>query len=157
MVMTHDLAGMVVRLKTSQSRHSGTDDHIYIGVVGTGGGREFPLDVKGFNDFEQGTDIRYWFGSVWDGTALSNARKPNKAESGDWNDPQKFSIDMNQIQSVYIRKQGDRSGSADDAYKLDEVEVTLYGANSPQSRTFSTTNDLWFGNEFGHQAWLPED
>ena len=40
--------GLVVRLKTSSIRKwAGTDDPIYIGVVGKGGGREFPLDVEG--------------------------------------------------------------------------------------------------------------
>ena len=35
----------------------GTDDHIYIGVEGTGGGRECPLVVAEFNDFERGTNV----------------------------------------------------------------------------------------------------
>ncbi len=150
------MRGIFVRLKTKSESGAGTDDHIYVGVVGSSGGREFPLDVRKFDDFESGTDVKYWFGTVWDGTVLVGAKKPYRSEPGDRNDPNWFRTELHGVESVYIRKQGDRSTEGDDAYKLDEVEVTLYGA-SPDRRIFSTANDLWFGNEYGHQAWLTEE
>ncbi|MBI4262735.1 MAG: hypothetical protein HY657_00005 [Acidobacteria bacterium] len=153
--MSH-LRGMVVQLKTKAQSGAGTDDHLYIGVVGSGGGREFPLDVRDFNDFESGSDVKYWFGTVWDGTALAGARKPNRSDPGDRNDPAWHNVALKDVQTVYLRKQGSRSTDGDDAYKLDKVEVTLFGA-SPEKRIFSTGEDIWLGNEYGHQAWLPEE
>lgn len=151
--MSH-VRGMLVRLRTHTSGGAGTDEHIYIGVAGPGGGREFPLDVTDFNDFEAGTDVKYWFGSVWDGGALAGAKNPFKGQS--WNRPAFWRIEMEQVNQVYVRKaSGNTKGMEDDAYKMDEVEVTLYGTN-PSSRTFSRTTNIWLGNEYGLQVWLPE-
>lgn len=152
--MSH-VRGLVVRLRTQSQSGADTDDHIYIGINGSGGGREFPLDVRRFDDFEKGQDVRYWFGTVSDGAILSGAKKPYRSEPGNRNDPASFRIELDQVNSVYIRKQGDRTTKGDDAYKMDSVEVTLFGA-SPQKRTFRATQDLWFGNEYGLQAWLTE-
>lgn len=147
------LKGMLVRLKTKNERGAGTDDHIYVGVIGTGGGGEFPLDVPGFNDFESGTDIKYWFGDVWEGQALSGAKNPFEAHR--WNDPESRNIDMDKIEYVYIRKHSHKGGIDDDAWKMDEVEVTLFGP-SPVKRSFIKTSDIWLANEYGLQVWLRE-
>ena len=154
--MSH-LRGMVVNLKTLGGGTDGTDDHIYIGVVGTGGGREFPLDVSGFNDFEEGSDVTYALGTVWDGVAISAPGVKNPRFSGgtDWNSPRRYRIELNDVTHVYIRKGGTRKGDDDDRYAFDEVEVTLYGFN-PQSRTFGTTRNMRLANEHGLQIWLPE-
>ena len=149
------LQGMIVRLQTKNQSGAGTDDHIYIGVVGKGGGREFPLAVKNFNDFERGADVVYWLGTVWDGTAVVGARKSHKSTPGGRNNPGWFDIEIDDVEYVYIRKQGERSTSGDDAYKFDSVRVTLYGT-SPQQREFFTGEDLWLANEYGLQAWIPE-
>ncbi len=121
--MTH-LRGMVVRLRTENQAWAGTDDHIYIGVFGKGGGREFPLDVGPFNDFERGTDIRYHLGTVWDGTVLPGTKKPKGSEPGGRNNPAWHNVNLDLIDYVYIRKAGSRSNKGDDAYKFDFVEVT---------------------------------
>ena len=153
--MTH-LRGMVVDLKTSSQSGAGTDAHIYIGVVGTRGGREFPLDVEGFNDFEPGPDVKYWLGTVWDGTAITGSRKPRGSEPGGNNNPQRYRIELDDVPFVYIRKAAGLTEGSDDAYRLDEVEVMLYGYN-PESRSFGTTRDMWLSIENGLQLWLPED
>jgi len=151
--MAH-LRGIVVNLKTAGD---GTDDHIYIGVVGTAGGREFPLDVKGFNDFEAGSDITYALGAVWDGTAISdpNVKNPKFSAGTDWNSPRRYRIELEDVSHVYIRKGGTRKGDDDDRYQFEEVEVTLYGVN-PVSRTFGTRRNMRLANEHGQQIWLPE-
>jgi hypothetical protein len=149
-----DVRGILVELVTENEKYAGTDDHIYIGVVGDGGGREFPLDVRGFNDFERGKNVKYWLGDVWDGNVLAGAKNPYQSQGG-WNDPDKWRIELEDVDQVYVRKGGTRSGGADDAYKMDRVEVTLYGA-SPISRTFSRSTDIWLANEYGLQVWLPE-
>ena len=152
--MSH-VRGILVRLRTKDQSGAGTDDHVYIGVAGTGGGREFPLDVRRFNDFEAGSDVKYWFGDVWEGGVLSGARRPFRSEPNDRNDPAWFRIELDEVNQVYVRKQGDNTTAGDDAWKMDYIEINLYGASS-QKRTFSTGNDLWFGNEYGRTAWLPE-
>lgn len=153
--MSH-VRGIVVQLKTENQSGAGTDDHIYVGVVGRGGGREFPLATNGFNDFEKGTNIKYWFGTVWDGGAVTGAKKPADSTPGGRNDPAWHRIELDEIDYVYVRKQGSRSSKGDNAWKMDNVEVSLYGSSSPSKRTFGTSNDLWFGNEYGQNSWLPE-
>ncbi len=154
--MAH-VRGMVVKLRTSGAANEGTDDQIYIGVVGTGGGREFPLEDPDFNDFEKGSDVTYALGTVWDGVAISAPGVKNPRFSGgtDWNSPRRYRIELNDVTHVYIRKGGTRKSDDDDRYAFDEVEVTLYGAN-PQSRTFGTTRNMRLANEHGLQIWLPE-
>ena len=149
--------GMVVNLRTAGGATDGTDDHIYIGVVGTGGGREFPLDVSGFNDFEKGSDVTYALGTVWDGTAISDpgVKNPRFSSGGDFNSPLRSRIELNDVTHVYIRKGSTRKGDDDDRYEFDGVEVTLFGAN-PQSRTFGTRTNMRLANEHGLQIWLPE-
>ena len=148
------IKGMLVRLKSSGYNWAGTDDRLYIGVFGRGGGREFPMDVKGFDDFEEGTDVRYWLGTVWDGSALTGARKPWQSQPvGGWNEPSYEHIDLDKVDYVYLRKQS--INNDDDAYSLDEVEVTLYG-DSPVKKTFRHTGIIGLANEYGQRVWLRE-
>ncbi len=152
--MTH-LRGMIVRIQTDGEAWAGTDDMLYIGVYGKGGGREFPLDVKGFNDWEKGTDIKYHLGTVWDGAALNGTKKPIDSEPGQKNDPMWHRVELDEVDYVYIRKQGDNTKSGDDRYRFETVEVTLYGAN-PITRTFIETSDLYLANETGQICYIPE-
>lgn len=154
---------MVVWLRTSNESafgDPGTNDAIYIGVFGTSGGREFPLNVMDYNDFEEGLDI-YHLGTVWDGSVLTGTIRPIMSEPGEENDPAEFLVELEDIQFVYIRKQarqGDQPSQDDDvdnAYRFGFVEVRLYSVD-PQSRTFSARN-LWLGHEYGLQAWLSEE
>ncbi len=156
-----EMQGMVVRLKTKDEKRAGTDDHIYVGVVGTGGGSEFPLDVPGFNDFKKGHDITYAFGSPWDPDALSGVVKEPYENLG-WNHPTKREISLYDIQYVYIRKHSHSGDRDDDKWKMDEVEVILYGPGpydgAPgHKRTFRKTGDIWLANEFGLKVWLIEE
>ena len=127
-----DVLGIVARIVTGR----GTDDRVYLGVVGTGGGSEFPLDVPGVDDFEYGSDVTYWFGEVWDGAELTEA---SRAREGDGeNDPRSRFIDLDLVRYVYVRKHKhiDALGSSGGVWILDECTITLYGA-SPLSRVFS--------------------
>jgi len=148
-----ELKGILVRLKTKRERDAGTDDAIYVGIMGKGGGSEFPLDVRDFDDWEEGSDVKYWFGDVWEGSALSGAKRPWGATR--WNHPGIRYIDLDKVDYVYLRKQSTKGGRGDDAWKMDEVEVTLYGP-SPQKRTFWKTGDIWLGNEYGLWVYLKE-
>ena len=148
------LRGMIVRLHTGTGRHSGTDDALYLGVYGTGGGREFPLDVKWFDDFERRSKVRYALGEVWDEDALVGTKKPHMSHD-DWNDPKLFYVGFEQIDRVYLRKHEGARRPSDDAYELDEIEVALYG-EEPAKRVFRCTTGIWLGKEYGSQVWIPE-
>ncbi len=153
--MTH-LRGMIVRIRTENQAWAGTDDPLYIGVYGKGGGREFNLDVANYNDFERGDDDRYLLGTVWDGTVIPGTMNPKSSTPGGRNNPAWHRINLDLVDYVYIRKAGSKSTSGDDAFKFDLVEVTLYGQN-PESRTFSQSEDLWLANEYGQISYLIEE
>ena len=146
------LKGLIVRLKTGSARYAGTDDALYLGVAGVAGGREFPLDVRWFDDAERVSDVKYALGDVWDESAVVGARQPKLADR-DWNDPKLFYIGFDGIDRVYLRKQvGNRS---DDAYQLDTIEVALFG-EEPSRRSFRSATAIWLGAEYGYQVWIPE-
>lgn len=150
-----EIKGIFVELKTKGGKWTGTDDQIYIGVIGKGGGSEFPLGVRGFDDFESGSNVKYWLGDVWEGSALAGARRPY--EAGGWNDPEVRHINLEKVDYVYLRKASHAGNDEDDKWKMDNVEVTLYGPESPMKRTFFKTGDIWLANEYGLQMWLKEE
>jgi hypothetical protein len=146
------LKGLVVRLKTGSARFAGTDDSLFLGVAGVAGGREFPLDVRWFDDAERVSDVRYALGEVWDEAALVGALRP-KLSDRDWNDPSLFYVGFDGIDRVYLRKQA--AGRSDDAYQLDAIEVELFGSE-PSRRVFRSGTAIWLGLEYGMQVWIPE-
>lgn len=148
------MRGMIVRLKTGAGKYAGTDDPLYVGISGTGGGREFPLDVRWFNDFERGSNVKYELGTVWDAPVREGARRPRDSDGG-WNDPLTAHLDLGNVDRVYLRKQAGRTQRDDDAYQLDEIEVILYG-DEPELRRFRCDTAVWLGLEYGLQVWLPE-
>lgn len=148
------LRGIVVRLHTGTGRQSGTDDMLYVGVSGTRGGREFPLDVPWFDDFERRSRVKYALGEVWDEDLLAGARRPRHAR-GDWNDPSLLAVGMGGVDRVYLRKHAGRRAADDDAWELDEAEVVLFGA-PPHRRAFRSSGALWLGVAYGLTVWLPE-
>lgn len=150
--MSH-IRGMKVELLTHYNPGSGTDDHIYVGVYGSDGGREFPLDAPG-DDFEPRTDVTYVLGTV--PATLPGWRRPKYSEPGGRCDPAFLNIDLDSVQQVYLRKQA--KGVDDDAYQLDRVRVVLH-ATGDDARAFILSTGgpdkgVWLGNEFGHQVWL---
>lgn len=152
------ILGMVVALNTFDSEDAGTDDEIYIGLWGTGGGREFPLSSSGHDDFERAADDLYVLGfdPGWPGPIRSDRSKPGEA-----NDPALLPIDLDSIQYVYVRKQAYGTQEDDNAWRANMVIVLLYDATTfplPRHRMFflDGLKGLWLGNEHGHQAWLVE-
>ena len=122
----------------------GTDDHVYLGVVGTVGGREFALAVAGYNDFEPGTST-YTIGS----TPLGG-NTPDTAEQS----LNSLLICLPNVTHVYLRKQGSRSHDGDDAWQLNGAVVYLM--SDDVTRVFVLTGKARLGNEYGHKVWLAE-
>ncbi len=139
-----NIKGIYVNVTTALTSGSGTDDYVYLGVFGKGGGSEFPIDVPKFDDFKVGQHVAYKMGD----TPESDGLEINI-------DPAKRWIVLEKVDYVYLRKQSYKTGKEDDAWKMDAVEVRLHGANN-QSRTFHKTGDIWLANEDGLQVWLKE-
>ena len=150
-----NLKGILVELVTQDTRGADTDDHLYLGVVGTRGGREFALDVKRFNDFERGTTVTYWLGDIWQSGVAGDARRSRWSEPGERNDPGLLRIGIGDVNYVYLRKTGTVGSGGDDTYGLDSIQVRLYGTE-PDKRSFHSSGGVFLGDEFGHQVWLEE-
>jgi hypothetical protein len=151
---------MVVALQTFNSEDAGTDDEIYIGLWGTGGGREFPLSSSSHEDFERNAYDLYVLGvdAGWPPFIRSDRSKPGEA-----NDPALVPIDLGSIEYVYVRKQAYGKQEDDDAWRTGLIIVMPYDGATlplpyPRHRMFylDAQKGLWFGNEHGHQAWLKE-
>jgi hypothetical protein len=155
------LTGMAITLTTAGDDESGTDDHLYIGVVGLGGGREFPLDSEK-EDFNTGETEKFALGSIWEGGFVDGSTKfPKQSAPGQDNDPALIPVDVDRLNFVYLRKQGDNSTDGDDAYQLFGLSVVLYGPTAPSKRIFRFLNgannpSLWLANENGHVVYLQE-
>jgi PLAT/LH2 domain len=154
------LTGIAVTLITSDIEDAGTDDNLFIGVVGTAGGREFPLDTSK-NDFESGKE-EFVFGEIWEGGVITSETKfPTNSKPGENNDPAFFPIELEQVNFVYLRKQGlpDEAPDNDDAHVVVELGVKLYGPSSPSKRVFflRLNRPLSMANEFGHIVYLREN
>lgn len=161
------LTGIFVSVKTSDETDSQTDDNMYLGVEGTGGGREFLLDVSApsdFDDFEAGSQVYYNLGGVTfaqlqtlaaDGEIPNDAGflVPDESFKGGRNDPALMTIDFDQIDRVYLRKMGDRKGRDDNAYLLARIEVWLFSEDGTR-RKFFCHNKVWMGSQYGLQIWL---
>lgn len=143
-----DITGVFVSLRTGGAWWAGTNDHLYLGVVGTVGGREFALGVDGFDDFEEGTTVPYSIGPAAD---FFGGKKPANAAAS----LADMTICQPNVTHVYVRKQGDRSHSGDDAWRLDHVFVYLIATGEP-TRVFQSTGPATLGNEYGNQLWLAE-
>lgn len=65
--MSH-IQGIKVDLQILASEDGGSKDRLYLGVVGTAGGREFPLYNHHFDEstHKPGTAWMYRLGEIWD-------------------------------------------------------------------------------------------
>lgn len=151
------LTGMQVILNTSSSNEAGTDSHIYIGVIGKGGGREFAL-ASPKEDFVTGDQEQFALGFIYEPVINGDTKFPKLSQPGKNNDPAFYPLDMDRVDYVYLRKQGNETEEDDDAYRLKDVKVVLYGPAAPSKKTFvSVINDpLWIANEHGHVIYLQE-
>jgi hypothetical protein len=143
-----ELNGIFVSLTTGAAWWSGTNDHLYIGIGGTVGGREFALAVDDFDDFEEGTVVTY---SIGPGADFFGGRKPESASEA----LDSMTICQPNITHVYLRKQGDRTHEGDDAWQLASVFIYLIAPPAP-TRVFTSTGSATLGNEYGLQLWLAE-
>ncbi|MBN8246698.1 MAG: hypothetical protein J0L84_04560 [Verrucomicrobia bacterium] len=148
-----DIEGIVVELTTGSQSWAGTNDQLFLGVVGTRGGREFNLDVSGFNDFEPNTKVNYVIGKEFALALSGPEKKPITAPASL---TQGSKMDQPSITHVYLRKQGQMSQNADDAWRLQEARVWLMNASDP-TRIWESRGPLTLSIEDGLQIWLSSD
>ena len=142
------LSGIFVSLTTASQWWAGSNDHLYLGVVGTVGGREFALNVDGFDDFEEGSVVTY---SIGPDAVVFGGKTPETAPDS----LAEMTICQPNITHLYIRKQGDRTYEGDDAWRLSYVFVYLIASGNP-TRVFVSTGPATLSNESGLQVWLAE-
>ncbi len=140
------ITGIFVSLTTGGQSWAGTDDQLYLGVPGRGGGREFNLNVAGFDDFEPGTTVTYKIGDVVF-PGLTPITAPGDLTAAP--------IQIEHVTHVYLRKLGRLSQSADDAWRLQSSFVYLLAPSHP-TRVWSATGPLTLSFKDGLQVWFGE-
>jgi hypothetical protein len=167
--------GILVYLVTGDSENASTDDQIYLGMWGNSGGREFPLSDSssgvGGSFIPGGFMYVLGMDPTVDGPERVDAQqafhprpidfllRSDRSLPGEANDPGLFTdMSLDTISTVYVRKQAYGTGGDDDAWQLTGIAVFLWeSAGSYRLFSLFPPSGLWFGNEFGHQAWLIED
>ena len=145
---------IVVQLSTSADAGSGTNDHVYLGLVGRLGGAEFPLAVDNFNDFKEDDTVNYVLGE--DPGFILDPKFPDFTRPGQEKDPKRFGIELlppNGVERVYLRKQGDLTHDGDNEWQMSAAFVRMIDDNNMQ-RFSSHLGNVWLGNQFGLQLWL---
>jgi len=149
------LVGILVQLDISGAAGSGTDDPIYLGVMGPRGGREFPLRRSGKNDWEAGSKARYIIGTVPIEDVPPDAAVASRTESGKRNSPDRSDIDAEAIQTVYLRKREGVSSITDDAVSILRGEAIIYAAGGTKQRWYLDSKlGIWLGTQYGSQVAL---
>lgn len=148
-----DVEGIVVEIETGSQSWAGTDDHLYVGIVGTEGGREFNLNVAGFDDYEPGTKVNYVLGEEFAFDAPGPEKTPIRAPDALTGGSQ---MGQGAVTHVYLRKHGVGSPSEDDAWRMQSARVWLFAGGTP-TRVFSSRGPLTLAVEHGLQVWLASD
>ena len=155
------IVGILVWMRICDDDDSGTDDHIYIGVWGRAGGREFALsDSKNYRRFKTGDEQMFLLGEK----AFSIEAPfilPYQSRPGEQNDPAYLPLELSTVEYVYVRKQSRGTGKGDDAWKVRLLQISLYDAvpveeNHYRQFLLDIPDGLWIANEHGHQVWLTE-
>jgi hypothetical protein len=151
-----NIQNIIVTLRTVATSGAGSNDPLYLGVVGSGGGSEFPLFADGFDDYREGSNVIYLIGGSYLGEDLHRRGLPiiTPAHYGS-NNPVIREIELHSVDYVYLRKFGYKDPDDDDAWKMGSVTVELY--DGPLSRrTFQKASEIWLSSETGLQVWIPE-
>ena len=166
-----DIRHITVQLVTSGDKDfgdTGTDDPVYLGFFGSGGGREFPLFVTNFDDYERGSKVDYFLGNEVINLG-GNQKQVDRSSPGQANDPARLPVDLDSVQFVYLRKQNygllqpqttagpPADEGEDDAWLLETADAFLGdGSNYRHFLTRPEKEGLWFGNEFGQKVYMRE-
>ena len=149
------VVGLLVYVYVSGAPGSGTDDPVYLGISGRRGGREFPLNRSGKNDWEAGQKYDYVIGTVPDNDLPKGADFAIAAQPGKRNSPDRFDIVIEGIDRVYIRKRAGISQITDDAVSILQVNVSIYDDNGAvHAWSLNSKLGVWLGTEYGSRVGL---
>lgn len=138
---------IVLTLETDSESWAGTDDHVFLSIVGTAGGREFNLDVENFDDHKEGSTVIYTIG---DSFIPEKVPKTAPAKLTD------FPVHLENITHVYLRKDGFHSEHVDDLWHMKSAQVTVSAGGGTKARSFKTTGGIKLAFEHGLQVWFAE-
>jgi hypothetical protein len=147
-----DIEGIIVVVETSSQSRAGTDQPVFVGIFGTGGGREFNLNVENFDDFQVGKTVKYHIGKQFTIGGPGQDKVPTGSPavlSGG------SKISLPEVKFVYLRKMGRMTGKSDDNWHI--ASATVYMMNEEETRIFKLRGPLTLGIEDGLQVWLPEE
>jgi hypothetical protein len=143
---------IVVRLKVGEHMMSASDDPVFLGLRGAGG-REFRLALHKGKTLRRGSDDRYVFGSPDD-------RETNVAHP-EFNDPTQPALDLDDIDSAFIRKGFDpipnvrAIGEMDDRLEVLEGEIDFYLSGQTEPVRHFRAGPLWLGLVAGLRFEVP--
>ena len=145
------LQKIVVRIKVGHDRMSGTDDPVFLRLLGPAG-REFRLDLAHGQPLRRGSEAVFVLGSP--DAADTNVAHP------EFNDPTSPPIDLAGIERVALYKGMEPLpnvrglGEMDDRLEVEEVEIELHAANRPKPLRFYRRGPVWLGLICGHSFEL---
>jgi len=143
---------MTLRIQIGESRMSGSDDPLFLGLHGPDG-REFRIRFARGASLRRGAEEHYGFGPAED--ADTNVAHP------EFNDPSSPPIDAARVQGVYLRKGFEPvpnvrgMGEMDDRLEVVEVELALHAAGRPKPLRFLRRGPIWLGLVSGLRLDLP--
>jgi hypothetical protein len=105
------ITGIYLYVKTAATPASRTDDDVYLGLVGTIGGREFLLDRR---NLPTDSEVRFMWGEVM--SLHADRVKPSVGTTV---------ICQPNLTHVYLRKHGFPTSAADDAWNMEDAFVFL--------------------------------
>lgn len=125
-----NLDGIFVSLTAADANWMGANDQLYLGIVGSAGGREFVLDISSLKKTDKKTVETY---SIGPGAAVfggaSSVTIPGRLAD--------IPVSQPDISYVYLRMQAGSDLGAEAAWQLHSAFVYLIGRNS-SFRIFST-------------------
>lgn len=110
-----------VVIDTADGAFTSTDDWVYLGFAGPGGGREFNLDRRRVNDFQPGKTYSAALGDP--NTDLKWVRSGAVRE---------LRLDLDSIRLPYLRKHIHPTRADDDLWKIDTVTIDFIGPASAE-------------------------
>ncbi|MCZ6463488.1 MAG: hypothetical protein O7A09_04045 [Proteobacteria bacterium] len=153
-LVQHAVQKIVVRLKVGDDRMSGTDDPVFLRIMGPAG-REFRLVLAHGRSLRRGAEDVFVLGPPDD--PETNVAHP------ELNDPTRPPLALDGMESVAIWKGMEPLpnvrglGEMDDRLEVDEVEVLVYAPDRAKPARFYRRGPLWLGLICGQSFELPPD
>lgn len=154
------ITGIVVEATVARRAEAGTDDRLYVGLHGSGGG-ELSLNTPQ-DDWEPGEPVRIILGEPRSGN-FSAFHQAHKSEPGGMNDPARWAMNTDSLDNVSFRKSGPWNLNDDDLLELEDARVSVRAHDGSSQDlviidfsllTIPNSPNIFLGNEVGLQKYL---